>query len=71
MYPNGTNTVTQGCGVTGQIYMNYVSFATLHTTSYIQLATAELHSVFSIFQDNHEAFKMAATVRFMKLMVLH
>ena len=57
MYQNGTNTITQGCGAKGQIYMNYVSFATLHTTSYIQLASTELHFVFSIFQDNHEAFK--------------
>lgn len=37
--------------------MNYVSFATLRTASYIQLDSAELHLVFSIFQDNHEAFK--------------
>ena len=37
--------------------MNYVSFATLHTASYIQLASAEFQFVFSIFQDNHEAFK--------------
>jgi len=39
--------------------MNYVSFATLRTASYIQLASAELHFgfFFSIFQDSHEAFK--------------
>jgi len=54
--------------VTGHIYMNYVSFATLHTTSYIQLASAELHLVFRSSKTIMKLLKMAATVRFMKLM---
>jgi len=69
MYQNGTNTITQGCEVTGQIYMNYVSL-------YVQpIISSWLQPNYILFFRSSktitELLKMAATARFMKLMALH
>jgi len=62
MYQNGTNTITQGCAVTGHIYMNYVPLATpLYMqpiiSSWLQPNYILFFVFFPIFQDNHKAFK--------------